>query len=126
MIDWLPYLHSKEENGLAVTFRVSWLCQAFDIQRLADIVLDGGHMTPHHTVDGFSQDAQVIEDLKGCTHLGGVLSEEGKTTQASHSNYLFTTILLFHLLFLLFTKRKAKEQSAVLHTRFCFSKILKI
>lgn len=81
---------------LSVTFGVGWLRQAFDIQRFADIVLDGGPMTPHHTVDGFSQDAQVIEDLKGCTHLGGILSEEGKTTQASHSNYLFTTILLFH------------------------------
>lgn len=126
MINWLRRLHSKEEKRLAVTFGVGWLCQALDIQRFADIVLDGGPMTPYHTVDGFSQDAQVIEDLKGCTHLGGILSEEGKTTQASHSNYLFTTVRLFHLLFWLFTKSKANKQSAVLHTRFSFSKILKI
>lgn len=55
------------------TFGVGRLRQSFNVQSFADAVLDGAPVTPHHTVDGFSQDAQVVEDLQGCAHLGGIL-----------------------------------------------------
>lgn len=62
----------------AVTFGVGRLSQSLDVQGFADVVLDGAPVTPHHAADGFPQDSQVVEDLQGRAHLGGILSQGDK------------------------------------------------
>lgn len=67
---------SHREGG--VTSAAARLCQPLDVQSFADVVLDGAPVAPHHAADGLSQDPQVVEDLQGCAHLGGILLEGDK------------------------------------------------
>lgn len=61
-------------SRVAATSGVGRLGQAPDVQGTTDVVLYGALVPPHHRADGLSQTAQVVEDLQGCAHLGGILN----------------------------------------------------
>lgn len=94
----------------ALTSGVSRLGQTLDVKGFGDVVLDGGPVPPHHRADGLGQTAQVVEHLKGCSHLGRVLSKD--RTQKEFMSHYFLSPERFYLSLLLCVQVVSWRQSA--------------